>query len=169
MSDSKLVDWDAFKWETTTDAEIARATGLSRARVGQIRHHPKHPRPKCLRWHQRIGTAKDKIEAMNPEKTRRMTKDQVASIAGCEPEYAEQCLQKFGKPYTKPPDLRRKTKYDWEAVTLEQWMNLTDREVGVLLGVPNPGVVAQWRRRNGIIKKPSRVRIPELHEFTPSY
>ena len=96
---------------------------------------------------------------MSGKQTAKMTREEVAKLAGCEAEYAEQCLRAASLPYKIPEDQRWQTKYAWLSITHDQWMSNTDPEIAVILGVDNPGVVSQWRRRNGILKKPARVKV----------
>ena len=143
------VNWGTVDW-SLTDAEIGRRVGRTRSWVGQVRSRLRIPRSPA--WHCPFATARRLIEAMSD--TVSMTPGQVAGAVGCSQEYAEQCLRALGRPYLRRPGRPLHQKYDWGSVTPEQWKSMTDKQVARMLGVSNVAVVSQWRRRNGIRKRP---------------
>jgi hypothetical protein len=153
MSRKSKVNWSGVDW-AKRDVDIAKEKGCSRERVRQVRKDL--GKPKSPLWHKRVGTAFEAIDGMD---TSGMLPRQVAKEAGCSEAYALQVLRELEKDHEKPPDGRRKWKYDWASVTDSEWQELTDVEVAEKLGVPNPAVVTQWRRRKGIVKK-SREAVP---------
>ena len=150
-SKKKAVDWESFDWEWETDSEIAVKSGRSRERVRQVRAGPPGM-AMCYRKRRRAGTAAEQIRHMDDSVTSKMTPVEVAAMVGCGEEHAEQCLRAADKSYTVSPDARCGGKYDWPDITSVLWHDLTDKEMAVRVGVKNPGVVAQWRRRHGVVK-----------------
>lgn len=147
MSRRTRIDWAKVDWNLR-DVDIAKLIGCTRERVRQVRKDKGIARSPM--WHKRCGTVLERIAGMD---TGSMTPGQVAKKAGCKEAYAVQCLRKLRKDYKRPPDGRRKGKYDWGRITPELWENLTDKEVAGILGVGNPAVVTLRRRRKGIMKR----------------
>ena len=155
------INWDAYDWSVTTDSEIAEECGRSRERVRQIRRDPSNPKEECIRSRQRKGTSRDQISSRMWEGK---TPDEVAKSVNCTPAYAKQCLHLFKKSFREPPDSRRRWKYSWDSLTRKEYETLEDKVIAKRLGVANPGVITQWRRRRGIRK---RVR-EQVRELVPA-
>jgi hypothetical protein len=141
-SQGAKVKWGTVNWNLS-DSEIARLRGCSRERVRQVRNALGVGRSPM--WHRKSGSVYERIGKM---KTENMTVRAVAARAGCSRSYAFQCLQRDEKPYIEE-DLRSRCKYAWEDA---DW-SMTDTAVAAALGVKNPAVVTQHRRRHGIMKR----------------
>ena len=160
MGRNSGIKWGKVDWRLR-DVDIAENFGCSRERVRQVRKAL--GKPKSPIWHKRMDTVVDGIRGMD---TSRKLPVQVAKEVGCGTEYALQVLKALGKPFVKPPDLRRRHKYAWDSIKLSEWNGMTDVLIAEKLGVKNPAVVTQWRRRKGIVKTPdqkmaSRVKMRE--------
>jgi hypothetical protein len=144
-----IAEWgETYNWNDLNDSEIARLSGKSRERVRQVREEL--GLPKSVNFHQPSKSAKMKILA--GDWSGKLLGD-VADEVGCSKEYAKKCLIILKKDYIKPPDGRCQHKYDWDSITAEEWQTLTSTEIAQKLGVKNPAVVSQWRRRRNIRKR----------------
>ena len=137
----KKINWLDVDWGKQ-DVEIARIKGVSRERVRQVR--PKGV--KSISFRQRTGmTAGKRILAME---TTGKSLVEIALAARCKKAYARSVVSLNGKKYRRG---RGNARYDWGLVP-QDWRGLTDVEIGELVGVANPAVVAQWRIRHGMRK-----------------
>lgn len=155
MSRKASIDWGTVDWDLR-DVDIANLVGCSRERVRQVRKE--QGRGRSPLWHKRVGTSYDVIEAMD---TSSMTPEQVAKEVDCSEAYVLQVLRSLGKKFVKPPDGRCKHKYAWDSIKPREWQELTDAAIAEKLGVENPAVVTQWRRRKGIVKKKKSTEVEE--------
>jgi len=143
----RLNEWrSSFDWSVLNDSEIARRSGRTRSRIGQVRE-ALGLGPPVGSFHVPSGTSKSMIAAGDWSGKSSL---EVAEACGCSEEHARQCLGLLGKDYDKPPDGRCRHKYDWFSLSDEEWEELSDPEIADRLGVPNPAVVSQWRRRQRI-------------------
>jgi AraC-like DNA-binding protein len=136
------VNWGTVDWNLQ-DIEIARQHGISRERVRQVRK--KMGVGKSPRFHCRRDSMLSTLRDMD---TSGLTLEQIAEKAGCSEGYALQVLRREKKAFVKV-DRRVGGKYDWDSA---DWSK-SDEEVARILGVKNSGVVTQYRRRKGIVKR----------------
>lgn len=146
------VDWVGADW-AEQDVVLASRYGVSRERVRQarIRHGGGARSP---RHRKSTGdTAASRLEGMDTEG---MTLEEVAIAAGCKGQYASVTLRALGKGFAKGRN--GNARYDWGKFPVG-WEGMTDKEIGEVVGVGDPAVVAQWRNRHWYVK--GVVRVPQ--------
>jgi hypothetical protein len=105
-----------------------------------------YPGVKPQGYLRRGDTAEEKLRDVD---TTKMTLEQVAKKAGCGAQRALAVLRGLGKTYRKLP--KGNAKYRWNRFP-KNWKELTDKEIGKLVGCTNAAIVTQWRNRHGYLK-----------------
>jgi hypothetical protein len=159
---TKRIDWKLIDW-TQHDIVLSEQHGCTREAVRQARQRAGRPKiTECLR---RIkgGTTESRIRDID---TTDMTLEEIALKAECGQAHTRIVLEKLGKTFKRLHNY--KAKYDWSLFP-SNWKDMTDAEIGKIVGCENPAVVAQWRFRKGFIKnKRNEVKSEESGNAIPN-
>ena len=140
----KRIDWSKVNW-VEQDIRLAESLGVSREAVRQarLRHHvgasPKH----------KYRAPSSVVMVLRGLDTRNMTIPQIQQVVQRKYGHLLSILKREGLDYQRRPN--GKLKYDWSKLP-KDWLQMTDQEIAVVVGVESPAVVAQWRWRHGYRK-----------------
>jgi hypothetical protein len=158
----KNIDWDKVDWNKQ-DIELSKLFGVSREAVRQARL--RHGKRSLTPWKRTVPIAETIL--MNIDSSD-MTLSELAKAAGCQERRVKHLLSKIGKTYQQEDKIRGI--YDWSKFPAEQWRDKTDKQLAVIIGIDNPVIVTQWRKRHGYVRfnksrvtkqrQNSRIKVP---------